>query len=80
MKRQFPNELHIGQKVRVYPNPTAHPIEALVTAIDSIKGIVQVNPIGYKIRWNAQPHAVTNMDGLFLRFENDQFIFGKSFA
>ena len=38
MARQFPPELHIGQKVVVHPAPGSHGIEALVTAIDAIKG------------------------------------------
>lgn len=77
MARQFPTELHIGQKVYVRVNPAAHAIEALVTHIDRDNGIIHVNPIGYKIRWRARPRAIANMDGEFLRYENDSFHFGK---
>jgi hypothetical protein len=77
MARQFPTELHIGQKVHVRVNPAAHPIEALVTHIDHANGLIHVNPIGYKIRWQARPRAIANMNGEFLRYDNNTFYFGK---
>ena len=75
MARQFPPELHLGQKVVVHPAPGSHGIEALVTAIDAIKGIVQVRPIGYKARWIARPRAIANMAGMYLHHENERFFF-----
>jgi len=82
MPRQFPDELHIGQKVFVHLHPTAHPVEALVTYIDAIKGLIHVNPIGYKVRWAAHPRAISSLRGLYLHFENEQFFFSSkpSFA
>ncbi len=77
MYRQYAPELHLGQKVFVHIDPTAHPIEALVTKIDHETGTVHVNPIGYKVRWQANPRAISNMAGQFLRFEGNQFFFGK---
>jgi hypothetical protein len=77
MSRQFPTELHIGQKVHVRVNPTAHPIASVVTYIDRDAGVIHVNPIGYKIRWQAKPRAVVNLDGEPLRYEDKQFFFGK---
>lgn len=78
MARQYPNEIHLGQKVLVRINPTAHPIEALVTKIDGEAGMIHVNPIGYKVRWAAKPRAISTESGLFLRFENNQFSFGTT--
>jgi len=75
MYRQYTRELHLGQKVRVYINPTAHPVEALVTKIDHETGTVHVNPIGYKIRWQANPCAISNMAGQYLQFQGDHFYF-----
>jgi len=75
MARQYPSELHIGQKVLVNFTSGMHPIEALVTKIDREQGMIHVNPIGYKVRWAAKPRAITNTSGQFLRFENDEFSF-----
>jgi hypothetical protein len=78
MARQYPNELHLGQNVLVYVDPTGHPVEALVTKIDNDEGTIHVNPIGYKVRWIAKPRAIATKNGLFLRFENKQFYFAPT--
>ncbi|MCA9913045.1 MAG: hypothetical protein KC496_06835 [Anaerolineae bacterium] len=78
MSRQYAAELFLGQKVVVHITPTAHPIEALVTKIDNQTGTIHVNPIGYKVRWQANPRAISNMAGQFLRFEKDHFFFSDT--
>jgi hypothetical protein len=78
MTRQYPEELHIGQKVYVRFDPTAHPIAALVTAVDTSRGVVQVNPIGYKIRWATRPRAISNEEGHFLHFDDQHFFFAPT--
>jgi hypothetical protein len=75
MARHYPPELHIGQKVLVRPAPSSYAIEALVIAIDAMKGIVQVKPIGYDIRWIARPRAIASLAGLYLHHENERFFF-----
>lgn len=75
MARQFPLELHIGQKVLVRPAPTAHAVEALVTAFDAVKGIVFVQPIGYAIRWMARPRAIESLNGHYLHHKDETFFF-----
>lgn len=75
MPRQINDEIHVGQKVLVRFDPQSHPIEALVTYLDVMKGLVHVNPIGYKVRWAARPPAISNMHGLYLHFKNDCFFF-----
>ncbi|QPC84300.1 hypothetical protein G4Y79_07975 [Phototrophicus methaneseepsis] len=75
MARQFPCELYIGQKVLVRPSPSSYAVESLVIAIDAMKGIVQVKPIGYNIRWIARPRAIANLAGLYLHYENERFFF-----
>lgn len=77
MARQYVPELHLGQKVIVHISPTAHPIEALVTKIDHQTGTIHVNPIGYKVRWQANPRAISNTAGQFLKFEENQFFFSN---
>ena len=78
MARQYPSELHIGQKVLVNLTAGMHPVEALVTKIDSEQGMVHVNPIGYKVRWAAKPRAITNTAGQFLRYEDKSFSFRET--
>lgn len=75
MPRQLLPELHIGQKVMVRPDPTAHAIAALVTAFDEHKGTVTVAPIGYAIKWLARPRAISDMNGLYLHHEQHRFCF-----
>lgn len=75
MARQYDSRLYIGQKVLVNFNSGAHPIEALVTKIDRHKGMVHVNPIGYKVRWAAKPRAISNVAGEYLRYEQNEFTF-----
>ena len=78
MARQYPSELHIGQKVLVNLTAGMHPIEALVTKIDREQGMVHVNPIGRKVRWAAKPRAISNTAGQFLRFEGKEFSFRET--
>ena len=75
MARQYPSELHLGQKIFVQPDPTVHPIAALITKIDLEHGLIHVNPIGYKVRWAAKPRAVSNDEGQYLHFDNQGFHF-----
>lgn len=77
MARQYPSELHLGQKIFVQPAPSAHPIAALITKIDRENGLIHVNPIGYKIRWAAKPRAISNGEGQYLRFSNQEFYFDE---
>ncbi|MEM9953452.1 MAG: hypothetical protein AAFV93_08205 [Chloroflexota bacterium] len=78
MARQYPPELHIGQRVLVNFTSGMHPIEALVTNIDAEQGMVHVNPVGHKVRWAAKPRAISNLAGQFLRFEDKRFKFSDS--
>jgi hypothetical protein len=80
MARQYPSELHLGQKIFVQLDPTAHPIAALVTKIDRDEGLIHVNPIGYKVRWAAKPRAISNGQGQYLRFNNQEFFFAENRA
>lgn len=75
MARQYPHELHIGQKVIVHLNPTMHPIEALVSEIDKKSGVVHVNPIGYKVRWITRPRAISISSGHHLEYKDHEFFF-----
>ena len=75
MTRQYPEVPHIGQKVLVRPNPTSHPIEALVTHLDTLKGMVHVKLLGYTGKWAARPRAVCNFGGQHLHFKNNHFFF-----
>lgn len=75
--RDFPLEVHIGQKVLVRPSPTEYAIPALITFIDAQNGVIHVNPIGYKVRWQAKPRAVTTPQGLFLHFANNNFFYSE---
>lgn len=73
--RQFPEELHIGQKVLVRFSPTSHPIPAIITLINAEEGFVHVNPVGYKVRWQANPRAITTTKGQFLHFTENTFYY-----
>lgn len=78
MARQYPSELHIGQKVLVNFNAGMHPIAALVTKIDRQEGRVHVNPIGYKVRWAAKARAITNTSGQYLHHDGAEFSFRET--
>ena len=78
MPRQYPSELHIGQKVLVQPSALMHCVEALVTKIDHATGMIHVNPIGYKIRWQTAPNCIRNLAGEYLTFKNNAFSFSTS--
>ena len=73
--RQILDELYIGQKVLVRPNPTAYPMEAFVTAIDSLKGMVHVNLRDYQGKWAVKPRAISNLAGKYLHYQQNQFYF-----
>ncbi len=75
MARQYPTELHIGQKVYVYVNPTTHPITARVTKIDRADGVVHVHPIGYAVRWAIMPRAIASLNGQRLYYKDNDFHF-----
>jgi hypothetical protein len=77
MTRQYPPELYLGQKVLVRPNPTAFPIEALVTYIDTVRGLVHVRLRGYQQKFAAKPHAISTLQGQFLHYQNKRFFFAK---
>lgn len=74
MTRQYPPEIYIGQTVDVHIDPSSAPVEALVTFLDFVKGLVHVEPVGYRAKWAARPRAIT-MRGLYLHFENNDFFF-----
>lgn len=74
MTRHYPPEIFIGQTVAVQVDPSSAPIEALVTFLDFVKGLVYVDPIGYDTHWAAQPQVIT-MQGLYLHFKNNDFYF-----
>lgn len=78
MTRQYPPELHIGQRVLVHPAPASHAVEALVEYVDVIKGLVTVAPIGFNVRWIARPRAIMTSRGWYLHFEDRGFIFKKT--
>lgn len=75
MTRQYPPELHLGQKVYVRPNPTAFPIEALVTYMDTVRGLVHVQLRGYARKYAAHPRAISNLQGQYLHYEDKRFFF-----
>lgn len=77
MTRQYPPELHIGQRILVRPNPTTHPLDAWVEAIDTLKGLIHFQLKGHKGLYAAPAHAITNMDGLYLHFKDCRFFFSK---
>ena len=75
MPRHIPDELHIGQKILVRPNPTHHPLDAIVTYIDDLKGLVHVRFATIEGRFAVFPVAISNNDGAFLHFRNKKFFF-----
>lgn len=76
MARQYPQELHIGLKVLVHVNPTAHPVPSKVTKINHDDGTVHVNPIGFKkVQWKAVPQAISTESGLYLKYKENRFYF-----
>lgn len=75
MPRHIPEELHVGQKILVHPNPTHHPMSAIVTYIDVIKGLVHVRFETVEGRFAILPRGISNMSGLYLHFKNKQFFF-----
>ncbi|MGB1287519.1 MAG: hypothetical protein ACPG7F_13350 [Aggregatilineales bacterium] len=75
MTRQYPLELHIGQTIFVRFSPTAHAVRALVTHFDRIKGVVHVNPIGYKRKLQVGVRTISSLTGLYLHHENETFTF-----
>ena len=77
MTRQYTSNIYIGQKVNITITGGLHPVEALVTKIDYDTGRVHVNPIGYKTRWSAKPECISNREGKFLRFEDNEFKFAS---
>lgn len=78
MPRHYPPELHVGQKVMVHPSPADHAIEAVVTFLDTVKGLVHVAPVGSNIKWAARPRAISSPDGFFLHFEKRRFTFKET--
>lgn len=75
MPRYIPDELHIGQKILVHPNPTHHPLDAIVTYIDVLKGLVHVRFEAMEGRFAVLPAGISNMNGAYLHFKNKQFFF-----
>lgn len=73
--RYYPEELHIGQRVLVWVDPTQHPVPAVITLIDIKNGVVHVNPVGYKVRWQAHPRTIRSTKGQFLHFDNNNFYY-----
>jgi len=77
MPRHIPEELHVGQKILVRPNPTHHPLDAIVTSIDVIKGMVHVRFATVEGRWAVFPVAISNANGAYLHFKNKKFFFSN---
>lgn len=75
MPRHYPPEIHVGQKVIVHPAPGQHGIEAIITALDTVQGLVHVVPSGFNVKWAARPRAILSMEGFFLHYEKHQFKF-----
>lgn len=75
MTRLIPDELHIGQKILVHPNPTTHPLNAIVTYIDHLTGLVHVRFETMSGLWAVRPPAISSLRGLYLHFKNQQFYF-----
>jgi hypothetical protein len=75
MPRYIPEELHIGQTILVHPNPTHYPMEAIVTYIDTVKGLIHVKFESMDGRFAVLPRGISNLDGLYLHFKNKQFFF-----
>lgn len=73
--RQITLELHIGQKLLVYPNPTTHPVEVRVTGFDGVKGLVYVRPLAFAALWAVRPRAIANLRGLYLHWKDQTFFF-----
>ena len=77
MPRYIPDELHIGQKILVRPNPTHYPLDAIVTYIDVLKGLVHVRFQTIEGRFAVFPTAISNLNGAYLHFKNKQFFFSN---
>ena len=77
MSRQYPTELHIGQKVLVHVNATLHPVEAHVVEINHDTGTLYVHPIGSRVHWKTVPDAISLRGGLYLHYQDKQFFFGN---
>lgn len=75
MPRHIPEELHIGQKILVRPNPTHYPLDAIVTNIDVLKGMVHVRFATVEGLFAVFPVAISNMEGAYLHFKNNEFFF-----
>ena len=75
MPRHIPDELHVGQKILVRPNPTHQPLSANVINIDVLKGMVHVTFDTVEGRFAVFPVAISNMNGLNLHFKNKKFFF-----
>lgn len=77
MTYYIPDELHVGQKILVRPNPTESPMEAVVTYIDKLKGLVHVQFMTYNGHWAVKPRAISSLRGLYLHFNlnNKEFFF-----
>lgn len=75
MTRQYPETVHIGQRVLAYPNPTAHPMTAYITGFDTLKGMVRITLAHKKGEWMARPRAIVSAAGQYLHFEGGKFIF-----
>lgn len=78
MTRQFPAEIYIGQHVFVRFDPTSWPIESEVTYLDFEQGMVHLKPMGYARKLAARPRAVTNLQGLYLHFDDGCFFFSET--
>lgn len=75
MPRYIPEELHVGQKILVRPNPTHHQLSAKVINIDTLKGMVHVRFDTIEGRFAVFPVAISNINGAYLHFKNKKFFF-----
>jgi hypothetical protein len=62
----------------VYPNPTAHPMTAYITHLDAEEGMVHINLAHKKGKWKAYPRAIVSMQGEYLHFDGQHFVFQRS--
>jgi len=79
MTYYIPDELYVGQKILVRPNPSEHPLEAIVTYIDNLKGLVHVKFMTYSGNWAVKPRAISSLRGLYLHFNlnKNEFFFSS---
>ena len=64
MLRHIPEELHVGQKIIVRPNPTHHPLDAIVTSGTKVS-------LDYYLEENLDEYAREDIMEYFMQAESD---------